>query len=575
MPNLLSIRRFTVSDGVDDTVVTPINSGLKYRWQLEDGTRFYRKRLTTKLLFRGADYTYFRSVYDAGECGSLTLLIEVYCGGVWREEFTGKLVVGQADWHFDRCEVVFDVQPNDVYDCFNRAIKKPLNWLSLSGEVVAETLYGTVETIDCEYSGADFGNPTTEYMFLKDCWSGGSADTTTSTDPDPSTAWRPLSQTQEYDEFGSPVLHIITTWARETVDSVSEPPGEGWINISGTTWVRPISYETANYPFSGFNFYATFADDTISNGRYLSDILDNILPELGCDAVTEVRSDFFGINPPGDAPSNTAYTYADAYFQNCLIFQKSDIVNADAVNDATMLLLTLSDFLTAIRDSLNVYWALEPIGGGDYILRIEHWTYFDAPNGTDLTALDDGIYTKGNNQFKAQIEIPSAEVFDYQESHNDEFMRAKIEYPVACSDGENELDYSLTQMSADVGGLLNNTEAGLIGFVLVCTEPNGSGAYLINNTGSLLNGAMAWGSLHASLWVFGRFSMHGTSTDATITIESTRRFKEQAKISYKYCCEETDFDPAQLLKSGLGWGQIKDAEHDTRTDTITVTLAHE
>lgn len=584
MPNLLSTRAFSITVDADPPViVTPINSGLKYRWQLEEKTRFYRKKLTTKLLFRGADYTLLKGVYDAGTCSTVTILIELYCGGTWREEYTGKIVVGQCEWNLDRCEVTVDVLPYDVYDCFKRILKKNINWLSLASGVTLKTMYGTIEETECTYSSTSFGTPQSEVLFLKDCWSGGSNDTTESTDPDPSLAWRPILHTQLYDPGGSPELDITTTWGRETVNSVTPPPGDGWIFISGTKYVRPLLYSTVyrsgflDYSTTGtrYDFITETFETDISGGRLFSDLFENITDVLGCADVTEVQSDFFGINAPASAPSNDAYDFATDHMQNVLMFQKSDIVRHAASTDATVLNMSLDDFLTSIRDAVNLYWSLEPIGGGEYALRIEHWTYFEAANGLDITALDGGIYTTGNNKFKADSEIPNAEIFAYQEAYNEEFTKKRIEYPQDCTDGENEEDYSLGLLSCDVGGLVDNTDAGLTGFVLVSTADLGGGEYLISNLNDVLNGAFAWKALHENVWPFGRFYTEATSgASASFAVQTVRRMKEQDRFAFKYCCEETDFDPVQLLKSGIGWGQIKDIEHDTEKDIMNVSLLH-
>lgn len=583
MPNLLSTRRFNIYvDGVSDQPVTPVNAGLKYRWQLEEGTRFYRKRLSTKLLFRGSDYTYFKAKYDAGVCELVTVLIEVYCGGTWREEFTGKIVIGQGSYHFDRCEVEYDVQPYDAYDCFKRVLKTPLNWLSLTDPVIAKPIYGTRTTETCTYSGIEFGSPTGAKMFYKDCWSGGTGDTTESADPDATDKWRPLEHDKIYDPDNTPELDINTIWAREEVTQVGAPPGLGWVNIGGNDWIRPLPigliYLDTLYPYlTGDRYLYGFTnhENDVSNGRHLADLLPGVVEALGCDNVTTVYSDFFGINPPADSPSNDAYTLAAASFQDVVLFQKSDIVNEDAATDATTLNMTLNDFLNAIRDAFNVYWSLEPIGGGDYALRIEHWTFYEAANGLDLTALDGGVYVQGNNQFTSETTVPNAEVFRWQEAFGAGFLESQIQYPAACSDNEENTVYEQKDLSADFGGLMNNSNASLVGFVLVSTHDLGDGEYLIDNTNDVLNGVMAWDVLHDNLWSFGRYHSEATSTaSGAFAVETTRRFKEQARLAFKYCCEETDFDPVQLIQSGLGWGQIKDIEHDTQKDTMNVTLLH-
>ena len=584
MPSLLSTRRFTIYiDGVSDQTVTPVVSGLKYRWQLEEGTRFYRKKLSTKLLFKGADYTYFKTIYDGGACSSVTVLIELYCGSAWREEYNGKIVIGQGSYHLDRCEVEYDIQPNDAYDCFKRVLKTPLNWLSLTDPVTAKPAYGTNELETCSFSGIEFGSPLGAKMFYKDCWSGGAFDTTEDPEPDASTKWRPVQHDKVYDPDNTPELTIETVWAREAVTQVGTPPGSNWVNIGGNDWVRPIPlgsvYVDSLFPYlTGDRYLYGFFNhsNTISNGRLLNDLLPAVVTALGCASVTDVYSDFLNITPPGDAPANDAYAWAGNYAESILLFQKSDIVNEDAANDATTLNMTLQDFLNSLRDAFNLYWSLEPIGGGDYALRIEHWTYYEAANGLDITALDGGVYTRGNNQFTAETQVPPAEVFRFQEAHSTRFLESQIQYPAACSDGEENIVYEQKDMSTDVGGLMNNPAASLQGFVLVSTVHDyGDGSYLIDNTNNILNGAMAWDELHDALWKYGRYHTEATSTaSGTFAVDTTRRFKEQQRFSFKYCCEATDFDPVQLLQSGLGWGQIKDIEHDTERDLMNVTLLH-
>ena len=51
-----------------------------------------------------------------------------------------------------------------------------------------------------------------------------------------------------------------------------------------------------------------------------------------------------------------------------------------------------------------------------------------------------------------------------------------------------------------------------------------------------------------------------------------RKRKVQTKITYKTCCDDGEFNPNELIQTGLGWGQVKDAEYDVQTNTITVNL---
>ena len=578
MPNLLTTRRFTINDGSSDTAVTPVNSGVKYRWTLEDGTRFYRKKCSTKFLFRGADYQFFRALYDMGTCNTITLTIEQYCQGDWSTEFIGRIIISDGSYHFDRCEVEYDVLPNDLYECVSRSLKTPLNFLDYGTRMLLKTVYGTVETITCTYDGPEFGTPTIR-LFLKDCWSGGTNDFNIGFTPDPALAWRPIEHDQDFDTPTAGNLEIVTTWAREKVNYPGgPPPGNGWLSIGGDDWVRPVLYghiihdEFINFGHDEYNFEATVSDVDISNGRLLSEMLEGVVAALGCD-IDEVRSDFFGINPPGTAPSNDAYDWATAYAQEMLVFQKSDIVRASASNDAIRMTMTLGDLLKALQDSLNVYWSIET-GGGSNVLRIEHWTYYAGANGTDLTTLEGGKYAQGNNQFQASGTIPAAENFSYQESFNDDFITKQILYPQDCSDSDNVVDYNQGLMCADVGGLLDNSDAGLVGFVLASAFNIDTNTYLIDNTNDEANGAMAWRVLFPALWADGRFGPEASSTAGAFTVNSVRPRKQQVPVKFKYCCDPDPFDPTDLIQTGLGWGQNKDVEYDTENNMITTTLLH-
>ena len=92
MPTLNEKYRFTASDGVTPTVVTPLDGWPRYRWERIDDGKFFRKKLANELTFAKADYTYFKALYDAADCTKITLLIERYCGGAWVTDYEGKIV---------------------------------------------------------------------------------------------------------------------------------------------------------------------------------------------------------------------------------------------------------------------------------------------------------------------------------------------------------------------------------------------------------------------------------------------------------------------------------------------------
>lgn len=570
MFNLLNKFRFTANDGSGDTTVTPVNTGLRKRWELQENGVSYRVTLGTELVFRGADYTYFKDILDAAEECSVTLLIEQFCSPDWTTFFEGKILPTEGKYDLDKWEVSFKVVPDDVYECAKNNFSKQTNWLDYGTAKTLKAVYGEIQTENCSFVGTAAN---VLPSLVKDCWSGGTGDFQFGFFPDPATAWTPVTHNQS---FADPVLTADTVWKREYVNQPTQPPGYGWINIGGDDWVRPVTIISYAQEFTAttYDYEAVILDDTfeVSNGRFLSAMLEGAADATGCN-FDEVRSQFFGINADGATPSNTAYDYArddEAVMQSVLIFQKSDIVNADATNDATILNLSLNDFLTALRDSLNVYWAIVE-EGGDTILRIEHLSYFEGAAGFDLTTLDGGKYIRGLNRYEIDGEIPPFERFAYQESINPEFQANRIEY--TCPNG-SEIDRQLSQMCADFGGLLNNENAGLEGFVFVCAYPITGDDYLMDNTDGMANGAMMWKHLFNNLWVFGRYSLTATSTaGGTFTVETLKKRKAQAAIQIPFCCES--FEPTETVETALGLGMVRNAEQDTEAGILTLNLLHE
>lgn len=581
MPSLFNTYRFTVNDGTGDTLVYPINSGLRRRYEREGDTRSYRVKLSTKLLFKGADYTYFREIYDAGECNEVSILIENYCGGAWVTWHEGIVPIYDGDYKADRCEVSFDINPADVYECANKAFEVRENWLQLvSGAniVPVKVSQGVLETITCVDSGTSTALSPDVPQFYKGCWGTGY---TTSSDPDPLLAWKPIAHHQEQFYVGTSIdpdiIAANTTWAREKITSATPPAGAGWINLSGTTWVRPVNTMAVVQNYKQIR--DTVAIDTIdwesqainaapiSNGRKLSAVLEAVTATLDC-GFDSIVSNFFNINPDATAPTNDAYTYATDNFLDVFFYQKSDIVRASASNDTTRFTFSMKEFLEEIK-LLHLFYAIT-ISGGLKKLRIEHYTYFDGANGLDLTTLDGGKHIVGRDDFKTDSKVPNFESFSWQESYRPKFLTKRITYPAACATVQGD-ERTARQLCTDFGGLIENPDAGLEGFFLMATVDLGGGEYLMNTLGGEANGAFAWENILPALWADGRFHAGATANVPGYTVNSVRKTREQAQISIPFCCEEV-FEPSELVQTQLGWGEVKSAEYDTETATLTLSL---
>ena len=530
-------------------------------------------KLNTKMVFRKADYAFFRAIYDLGDCLEVSLLIENYCGGAWVTWFEGIIPIFQGEYNKSMCEVSFDVSPNDVYECANKSFGIKKNWLDYAIPIKVKTFVtgATIETTTCD-SAETFPSVDLDLHFSETCFGG---TVTSSQDPNPTLAWRPISHHQMFVPGIPWTLIAKTTWAREKKTSVGTPPGDGWINISGTTWVRPVSvgFPTLSYDASqaGISWEVqTVNPSPVSNGRILKDLLIAVVDDLGC-GFDSVISNFLNINPDATNPSNAAYDYADANFQNLFFFQKSDIVRASASNDATRFETNMKEFLEQIKIA-QLFYAITNVGGVK-TLRIEHYTYFDGSNGLDLTTLDGGKYIVGLDSFKSDDEVPAFESFGYQESYRPKFLTQRIDYPATCVTTEG-IDRPANLLNTDFGGLVENPDAGLEGFFLLATHEIAPGEYLMNTLGGEPNGAFAWENMLPALWADGRYNLGATSTIATTyVVNSVRKSKAQPLIRAKFCCSD-EFEPSQLVKSQLGWGEVKTAEQDTELGRISLTLLH-
>jgi hypothetical protein len=388
-------------------------------------------------------------------------------------------------------------------------------------------------------------------------------------------AWRPISHQQHIFYLSGPELwkkDLKTTWARERAVSATEPPGGGWISLGGNIWVRPILVsnivKSSTVQLAGQTWEAQVVNSNpVSNGRHLTEVLEGVVDATGC-GIDAVVSNFFGVNPDATQPDNGVYEFAVDNLQNVFVYQKSDIVRATASNDATKMEMSLQEFLNDMR-VLNVLWSIEDVGG-TVTLRIEHYTYWQAANGLDLTAPEYEKFIVGLDSFTTDDDVPAFESFAYQESFRPKFLVQRVDYPAPCATSPGS-EVVAGLLCADFGGLVENPDAGLEGFFLMASHDLGGGEYLINTLGGEANGCFSLHSILPELWADGRFHAGATSTVPDYTVESVRKQRTQSQITVRWCCDN-EFSPSELVQTQLGWGEVKAAEHDTRRAALKLTL---
>lgn len=550
----------------DGTTVYPVNDRLVFAWERESETAFFRRTLKTKLLFRAADYEFFKALYDADNCAFVELTIT---RGAF--EWAGKIKLSKGDWDLDKCEFSTEPEAADDYACFAGALKRTFNLLDYGTRVDAQPLYGTIETITCNYSGT--APVFSGLVYYGACWPVPDQDFYPSTTPHGTQRWRPISTEKVFTSATD--CSVDTTWAREAVTQVGTPPGGGWFNIGGNDWVRALPFatfeqRTEDNAFGSQDFYseATYLDETLENGRRFAEVIEEIVTALSC-GIDGVRSNFLSYNASGTSPSNTAYTQAASKLADMLFFQKSDIVTPTATGKASILQMTLEDCLKILRECFNVFWSIEVDGANKY-LRLEQLSWYEeTTNGTDWTT-DAPTYIAGTNRWTEAEAVPQLEKFSFVQSFNLNFTEKIIEYAEGCANMGDTREHVPPQTVTDIGGVWQNPESGLEGLCLVaCYED--SGTLYVSQANNDLNGDLAFVELVKWYFAHGMFTDSFSFTGGSFTALSVRRRKKQAQIQVPLCYDDA-FDAAQLQRTGLGWGEVADAQWDTLTELLTLNL---
>ncbi len=554
----------------DGTTVTPVNDRFLFSWERENETAFFRRLVKTKFLFRGADYEYLKTAFDADPCASVPLTIS---RSGW--EWMGKLELSKGDWDLDRCELEITPEPDDDFNCFVGEIKKTFNLLDYGTRIDAEPFFGTVETITCNYSGT--APLFSGLVYYGACWPVPDQDFYQSTLPHTTARWRPLSTVKTF--TSSTNCDITTVWMREKVTHVGTPPGGGWVNVSGNDWVRSIPYTgfsettTANgYGSNDYESEAVYLDETLENGRSFMEVLEEIVTGLDCD-IDGIRSNFFSYNASGASPSNSAYTQAADKLAQLLFFQKSDIVTPTATGKATKLEITLEDCLKILRECCNVFWSIEVDGANKY-LRLEHFSWYeDANNGTDWTA-DAPDYIAGTNRWTESETVPQLEKFSFVQHFNADFGEMYIEFAAGCANKGETREHQPPQTITDIAGIWGNADAGLEGICPVaCYEDSGT-TYILQANNDL-NGDMSFLELVKRYYANGMYADDFYFSGGPFSAVSVRKRKKQVQIQVPLCFSasfDEAFDAAELQRTGLGWGEVVNAQWDSLTEILTLNI---
>ena len=562
------------------TDVTPTVPDLIFSKKRQRGQYFYRLSLEGELLLRKAAWDFVSDLEITDHCSDLG--IRVRCG--LDTLFEGKIKLGDGEFDFSSCLATIEATTEDEYSCIEAGLKKETN--ILASPTSEETLYfliGEIETQRCppasttSITGLLPVNPPVEDSCL--------------TDPD---TWSLL---ENHFTFITPsgagasppfTAEHYSVWVRQTVDSATQPPGIGWVNISGITWVRPVvtvfdEVNSTSPPPEEDNWHQLYTlawggETEIDNGVPLGVLIDFMLDQIDCSLT--VVSDYFGINPDATHPVNTAYTAALEKMQNLLIFQISDVKRSDVSNNATIGLMTL-DELFQFFTVLDVFPSI--MNGA---LRIEHISFYEnKPVSLDLTASPYLRWMKRKNKYTYDnSDNPRYEKFAWGTNTNSgSFNATDIQYGAACSSKDNDtVQHNSGKFITDLASVITTPEKfSDDGFVVVNAISFLGDLYADTELGvvngeELLNGHLSFPNILDKYWRNYAYQSTGLLNNTSITFDSIRPNKKgEAIVLPGWCCSDfLDFDPTTLVTTEIGDGEVEKITWSARSGTVTFELSY-
>jgi hypothetical protein len=552
------------------TAVVPTNEDLTFIRKKEKGYQLYSFDIDTALQFTGASYAFLKSIEENDRCAYLPLRVSE--GGT--VAFTGKLRLVDGDYNVSQCTASSKTASDSSFTCLTDGLKVERNILGVGGNVVLKPFIGTVVTQRCPsasnamISGLLPVNPPVQDSCLAQ--------------PD---GWVVLENNFDFiAPNGSPppwTAEHHTIWTRIEVTSATEPPGGGWTNIGGGTWVKsPVmeyDYENSIGPptVGGGSWhqiykYSWVNQGDIDNGRTLENILAYFIQNLGCPLT--IASNFFNINPDGTAPVNDAYTAAAANMANVVVFQKSDVKRANVSNNATIGRLTLEEIF-AWLEALNVFPTIEA-----NTLRIEHITYYlNKPTGLNIDLPTYSRWAGRSNRYTYRTdEMPRFEKWAYMERTDDTaFEGSPIDYFAACSNGET-VQHSFTRAVANISKVVSQPDSfSDDGFVLVAAVEFQGDLYVSEENG-LINGHLSVPAIQDNYFMDYAYQESGVVNFNTVTFNSVRPQKRAEPVSIPNFCllDFVAVDPNALITRHGEEMEAETLRYSARGSFVTFELIY-
>jgi len=588
--------RYKITDRLGEIFTQPLGANdftIEWSKDTDAGKRVYTEEFGGEIMFKGEAFQrLLRTEKSIYRCENQNVTIDRKCideNGIetYKNWFNGVISLNSGEWDLDKCTVRIKFDQNKVEKCFEDNKSKTFDFFRAGiarQNVDTQDNYNVeFEEIECVQNEAPNGSIT------------GSIFCETGTPEEGN--WTMVYQRISHSDLGT---RIVTRWSRKIYTrSCEEPsPSETAIliqdNCFGILGYRKYAdlVTTYNCKYTPFDTQieqghlynceivgAEYNDiKTIPNGIMLNDAIQAIVFEY-CPNIT-VKSDFLQINP--ENPSTINYvTNTTTKVDKIMLFQKSDVKRPNALNKATKLEWTFEKLMEALKFMFNVDWRIE----NDQFV-IEHVSFFNKKFGIDATEKKYEKFLRGKRKYTYKNdEIPEREEWIFKEASYGDFVGRPILYTDCQTEGSKKIikSYALQDVTTDVEFVLQNPDSESeyvedAGIVFIATKLNAAGKYYILQEagildGSRLNNTLSNAILQRDYHKYERPLPRGIMNGVQTNFYSVKNTKQGEAFAIPLDCK-THFDPDDIIKTPLGYGEVDKAVFNFKTCMLELTLLY-
>lgn len=584
MASKLTEYKFQLNGFMSEAYRVYPNDKFTIEWERFEDEVFYRKQIST-LNFANIerlgidDFDLFWNHENSpNRCAAIPLTVYATCNDIDTELLSGKFYMVDGKWDISKCKLEIDVRPSDRYSCVVDNWDSPINvfeFVAESDKVKLETSPDSVlEQVTCE---EDNNDPTfiniisNRKLPYGACISGA--------------GWAVLKHYSEITNhfiFGTR-MNRKTTWVRERYTGAGVPSSGDWIEEDGNYYRSPKMFKVEETELNAESYYIpnpyelinVLISESYDNGIKLEDFI-KILVNQTCNAY-EIRSEFFGINA-AQSPLNDAYQYAIDYFEEIVVFQKTDVKYNSADQNATSFgndnaALTLHKFLNDLKKWANVYWDITDDG----TLIIEHISYFINQGDWDLTQAPMRKFIEGKAAYTyKKNDLPKQEKFQYMEDVTQEFRGLPIVYNNDCnSEDIDESIYKCEFTNNDFTMVARPDEVSDDGIIFITaknnyTEMREDWIPVMNRTE--YNGALSFYNLIPSLMLYERPQINGLVNGNDTTFYSQLPPRAHDPLTVHLCCEQILQMTPKMKRTQFGWARVSKISLEEPKGEVTFNL---